>query len=247
MYFLPKVLVLVFFLISAFSFVLPAHAYASVPILMYHYIRDYNNPKDPTGNTLSVSVNNFDQQMSYLASHGYTAVSLDTLAAIYAKQTAAPAKPVVVTFDDGYIDLFSNAYPILKKYNMRATSFVITGFVGQPGYVSWGNIKEMQSSGLVTFEAHTVTHAYLPTLNYASMVQQLKDSKSTLQAQTGYTVNFIAYPYGASDWSVQNAAQKAGYIGGLGTWYAKATNINMNMPRVRINGGDSLVAFASKL
>lgn len=218
-----------------------------VPILMYHYIRDYNNPKDRVGNTLSVSPANFDQQMNYLASHGYTPITLDTLYGIFNHQAASPAKPVVLTFDDGYNDFYASAYPILQKYNFHAVSFIPTGLIGQGAYMSWGNIHEIQSSGLVTFEAHTITHAYLPRLTYQGMLTELQQSKQTLQSQTGYTVNFIAYPYGASNWTVQRAAQQAGFVGGVGTWYAQASYKSMNMPRVRVNGDFSLQTFASRL
>ena len=214
---------------------------------MYHYIRDYNYPKDKIGMGLSVSPTTFDQEMGYLASNGYTSISLDTMYAIFNHQATAPSKPIVITFDDGYIDFYANAFPILQKYGLHATSFVITGFVGQPAYLSWDNIKQMKNSGLITFEAHTVTHAYLPKLSYNSALKELTDSRNTLQAQTGYGVNFIAYPYGASNSSVQQEAQKAGYVGGLGTWFGYSSSQSMNMPRVRINGNISLQAFASKL
>ncbi len=231
-------------------FVHPRSSFAaskSVPILMYHYIRDYNNPKDTTGMVLSVSPANFDAQMGYLSSHGYTPITLDTLAAIYANQAPAPGKPVVITFDDGYIDFYSNAFPILKKYGFHAVSFIPTGLIGAGGYMSWDNIKELQKSGLISFEAHTVSHTYLPKLSYQQMVKELQDSKNTLQNQTGIVVNFVAYPYGASNGTVVKAAQSAGYIGGVGTWFGKTYGISMNMPRVRVNGGFSLSLFASRL
>lgn len=208
-----------------------ALASASVPILTYHYIRDYNNPNDLLGNRLSVSPSIFDAQMSYLNSHGYTPITLDTLYGIFSHQTTQSVKPVILTFDDGYIDFYANAYPILKKYNFHAVSFIITGVVGQPAYLSWGNIKEMQSSGLISFEAHTVTHAYLPKLSYAAMFNELQQSKITLQTNTGTIVNFIAYPYGASNTSIQKAASQIGLAGGVGTWGGYASYKSMNMPR----------------
>lgn len=216
-----------------------------IPILTYHYIRDYNNPKDPIGNRLSVSPDVFDQQMAYLASHGYTPITLDTMYGIFTGQTTRPQKPVVLTFDDGYIDFYANAYPILRKYNFHAVAFVVTGFVGQPAYLSWGNIKEMQTSGLISFEAHTATHAYLPKLSYASMTNELQQSKATLQSQIGTVVNFIAYPYGATNWIVQNAASKAGFFGGVGTWGGYASYKSMNMPRFYVN--NSLQSISSRL
>lgn len=246
-YFSAFVCVVLLFL-SLFSFVPSVHASRiAVPIVMYHYIRDYHSATDTVGNQLSVSPSNFDAQMAYLSSHGYTPISLDTLYGIFNNQVAAPAKPIVLTFDDGYIDFFANAYPILKKYGFHATSFVITGFVGKPAYLSWENIKAMQSSGLINFESHTVNHVYLPSLSYTSALKELEDSKTTLEAETGYPVHFIAYPSGGSNSLVWNAATKAGYIGGLGTWRGKASYPSINMPRVRINGNDSLLTFIQKL
>ncbi|HWY78919.1 MAG TPA: polysaccharide deacetylase family protein [Candidatus Sulfotelmatobacter sp.] len=215
-----------------------------IPILTYHYIRDYNYPKDTLGISLSVSPTTFDQQMNYLSSHGYTPITLDTLYGIFKGKAARPAKPIVLTFDDGYIDFYANAYPILKKYNFHAVSFVVTGFVGQSAYLSWNNIHEMQSSGLISFEAHTITHAYLPNLSYANMLKELQQSKATLQAQNGTVINFIAYPYGASNWNVQKAAQTAGFVGGLGTWGGYASYPSMNMPRIAIR--NSLQSISSR-
>lgn len=247
-----KISVCLLVLASWCSFSL-APAYAAipatlhVPILMYHYIRDYQNPRDPLGENLSVSPSLFAQQMRYLSSHGYTPITLDTLAAIYAGKAQAPAKPIVLTFDDGYEDLYTAAFPVLQRYDFHAVSFVITGFVGRPGYLSWKNIKHMQASGLVTIEAHTVHHTDLPAVSYQQALDELITSKKTLQAETGSPVNFIAYPFGATDATVESAVQKAGYVGALGTWYAKAGAISFDMPRVRIPGGISLADFAIRV
>lgn len=249
---MKRILILALLFIQIISFIFlfgsqKAEAATAVPILMYHYIRDYSNPKDTTGEGLSVSPAVFDQEMGWLASKGYTPISLDTMYAIFAHKAQASAKPIVITFDDGYIDLYVNAYPILKKYGFHAVSFVITGFVGQPAFLSWNNISEMQSSGVFTFESHTVNHAYLPGVSYSAALKELQNSKSMLQSHTGYTVNFIAYPFGASNGAVWNAARKSGYLGGIGTWYGKAYYSSMNMPRVRISGNISLAAFVARL
>lgn len=218
-----------------------------IPILTYHYVANNPNPKDVQRDALSVSPDKFDAQMNYLSKNGYTPITLDTLYGIFNKQTIAPTKPVVLTFDDGYIDFYSIVYPILRKYNFHAVSFIATGLIGGSYYMNWNQIKEIQSSGLVNFEDHTVTHANLPSLSYSAALKQMVDSKNTLQSQTGYPVNFIAYPYGASNSSVQTAAQKAGFVGGLGTWYGKASNPGMNMPRIKVSGYWSIKEFASRL
>jgi peptidoglycan/xylan/chitin deacetylase (PgdA/CDA1 family) len=236
---------------SFFLFLAPAYAATpvipQVPILMYHYIRNDQNPRDPVGENLSVAPALFAQQMQYLSSHGYTPITLDKLAAIFAGKAHAPAKPIVLTFDDGYKDLFTTAFPILQRYGFHAVSFVITGFVGWHGYVSWEDIQHMQTSGLISFEAHTVHHTYLPAVSYQQAFDELFTCKKTLQAETGSPVNFLAYPDGATDATVESAVQKAGYVGALGTWFAKAGEISFDMPRVRIPGGISLADFALRV
>lgn len=218
-----------------------------VPILTYHYIANNPNPKDRARNALSVPPDKFEAQMLYLAQNGYTPITLDTLYGIYSKQTTAPVKPVVLTFDDGYIDFYTIVYPILRRFNFHAVSFIPTGLIGGSYYMNWNQIKEIASSGLVTFEGHTVHHANLPSLSFSAALKELVDSKNILQAQTGYPVNFVAYPNGATNNNVQNAAKKAGYVGGLGTWYGKAGGGSMNMPRIKVSGFWSIKEFAARL
>ncbi len=236
--------------VISFLFFSPLASHAaskSVPILMYHYIRDYNNPKDKDGMTLSVSPVHFDEQMGYLSSHGYTPITLDTLAAIYTDHAPSPSKPVVITFDDGYSDFHLNAYSILKKYNFHAVSFIPTGLMNGGQFMTWDQIKEIQKSGLVTFEAHSVHHVDLTKLNKEKLLDELKQGKSKLEEMTGYPVNFIAYPAGRTNGIVQRYVTQTGYIGGIGTWFGKANGITLNMPRIRVNGGFSLSLFASRL
>lgn len=218
-----------------------------VPILMYHYIAGNPNPQDKARNILSVPPDKFEAQILYLAQNGYTPITLDTLYGIYNGQVSAPSKAVVLTFDDGYIDFYTNAFPILRRFNFHAVSFIPTSLVGGGYYMNWDQIKEIASSGLVTFEGHTVSHANLPSLSYAAALKQLVDSKNTLQAHTGYPVNFVAYPNGTSNKWVQAAVRQAGYVGGLGTWSAKAAGPSMNLPRIRVSGFWSLKEFASRL
>jgi peptidoglycan/xylan/chitin deacetylase (PgdA/CDA1 family) len=168
---------------------------------------------------------------------------LDELYGIYNNQIPAPAKPVVLTFDDGYIDFYTTAYPILAKYNFKAVSFIPAGLIGTGYYMNWDQIKEIQKSGLVTFEGHTVTHPNLTAISPAEALKELKEGKEILQSQTGYPVNFIAYPVGISNPSVHELAKQAGYTGGVGTWIGKTSGPGINMPRIRINGQMSLDTF----
>lgn len=218
-----------------------------IPILMYHYIGDNPNPSDTTRSSLTVPLKNFEEQMKYLSQNGFTTLSLDTLTDIATKKVTTPSKPVVLTFDDGYVDFYVNAFPILKKYGLQAVVFIPTGLINQGYYMSWDQIKEINDSGLVSFEAHTATHRYLTSLGRGEIIAELKNSKETLESKTNQKVNFIAYPFGATSDVVYNAAQSVGFIGGVGTWSGVATNLNMNMPRLRMGSYVTLNFFASLL
>lgn len=218
-----------------------------VPILMYHYIRVNPYPKDKASATLSVAPDEFAAQMAYLAQNGYTSITLDTLYDIFQEQLSSPAKPVVLTFDDGYADFYLNAYPILQKYGLLAVCFVITGSVGQERYLSWDQIREMQSSGLIRFEAHTVTHPNLTKLSYTELLGELQGSKDRLEAQTDRIAHFISYPYGRTNSLVMSAARKVGFAGGIGTSYGKASYPGMNMPRIEVKGHMTLKEFARRV
>lgn len=244
-------MILAVFLAAIFLLILwPENILAAnikVPILTYHFIANNPNPKDRARDSLSVPPDKFEAQMDYLSQNGYTPITLDTLYGIYNGLAGAPAKPVILTFDDGYIDFYTNAFPILRRFNFHAVSFIPTGLIGGSYYMNWDQIKEIQASGLVNFESHSVTHANLVSLKYDALLKQLADSKNILSSQTGYPVNFVAYPYGASNALVQSAVRKAGYVGGLGTWYGKVAGGGINMPRIKVSGFWSIKEFAARL
>lgn len=222
-------------------------AQVSVPILMYHYVGENPNPSDTARNYLSVSPSKLEEQFTYLKNNGFTPVSLDELYGIYNGQAVSQGKPIVLTFDDGYIDFYTTAYPILAKYNFKAVSFIPTGLIGSGYYMNWDQIKEISKSGLVTFEGHTISHPNLTVLSPNDALRELKEGREILQSQTGYPVNFIAYPLGISNYSVHELAKQAGFVGGVGTWPGKTNSPGINMPRIRINGQISVEEFASRL
>jgi peptidoglycan/xylan/chitin deacetylase (PgdA/CDA1 family) len=220
-----------------------------VPILMYHYVGNNPNPKDSQRDTLSISPDKFQAQVKYLKDNGYSTISLDTLYAALKNQATLPAKPIILTFDDGYIDFYVNAYPILKSYNSSATVFVITGFVGQNPYLTWPQITEMAGSGLISFEAHTVHHSNLPSLSDEAALYELSESKKNLEQMVGIPVNFIAYPFGATDQRIMDLTKRVGFLGGVGTWPDKiqSEGVIYDLPRERINGSVDLENFISRL
>jgi peptidoglycan/xylan/chitin deacetylase (PgdA/CDA1 family) len=160
-----------------------------VRVLYYHLIDDHlYGPYT----SMFVSPGEFDKQMNYLKSNGYTVIPLDEI-----ENAGQYAKPVIITFDDGYEDNYTNAYPILEKYHFPATVFLISSFIGKPGYLNQAEILKMED--IFTFQSHTVTHRLLATLSPQVQDYELGESKKEIEAITGQGVDALAYPTGSYD------------------------------------------------
>ncbi len=220
-----------------------------VPILLYHYIGNNPDPKDSARDNISMGPDKFNEQMKYLSDNGYNTISLDTLYPTLSGTSTFPSKPVILTFDDGYMDFYYNAYPILKQYNLRATVFIPTALMNQGYYLTWDQIREMSVSGLITFGAHSVHHSNLPTLTADALKLELNGSKKVLQEILGIPVNFMAYPYGTVNSFVIKEVKTAGYLGAVGTWQSKiqSEGTMFNMPRLKVGGGMDLNQFIDLL
>ncbi|MCL6593658.1 MAG: polysaccharide deacetylase family protein, partial [Alicyclobacillus sp.] len=121
-----------------------------VPILEYHDITYI--PHDPW----AMSPSQFAEEMKYLHDNQFHVMSLDELYAVMQGRASLPARPVVITFDDGYESNYTNAFPILKQYRFPATIFMISGFVGRSGFLTKDQLLTMANSGLIEVESHTV-------------------------------------------------------------------------------------------
>lgn len=175
-------------------------------VLNYHQVE--NNP-----NPLAISPANFDAQMKFLADSGCITITPDELYAGLNGEIELPPKPVLITFDDGYIDNYKNAFPILKKYNLRATIFIIPSFTSvYPSYMTWEQLKEMEANG-ITIESHTYTHPKLEELPDDEIRSELLNSKALLEENLGHPVEFLAYPTGTYNLHIAGIAQDAGYKG----------------------------------
>lgn len=179
----------------------------SVPVLNYHQIND------TAENALTVKVEQFDHQMQYLADNGYHAITPAEMIDCWERGEQLPDKPVIITFDDGYIDNYDNAFPILKKYNLKATIFLISDYVGQyPNYVTWDKAREMQDSGLIDLESHTLSHVELTkTESREDTLKQLQGSSEALLYHLKKPARFIAYPCGSYDETVERLTEESGY------------------------------------
>src|SRR5258708_13427283 len=164
----------------------------SIPVLVYPHMA----PEVPQlGVQWFVPPEKFEQEMSFLSAGGYHTISVDSYAkALQDPQVELPSRAVVLTFDDGYDDAYTQAYPILKKLGLSGTFYVITGQVGKPGYLTWDQISEMQANGM-EIAAHTISHPFLTQLNPIRAFWEIWVSRVTLSSRLGMPVTTFAYPY----------------------------------------------------
>lgn len=159
-----------------------------VPILMYHAVSD-----NCWGiQQLFVSPKKLEEQLQYLQENGYTTVTFEDF-----DRLEQIEKPVMLTFDDGYSDNYTELFPILQKYNAKATIFLIYNKLDElPYYLTKEQVKEMNASGLVSFQSHTMTHRDLDTLDEEQLQYELAQSKLELTRLLQKEVFVIAYPTG---------------------------------------------------
>ncbi|HMM20346.1 MAG TPA: polysaccharide deacetylase family protein [Selenomonadales bacterium] len=177
---------------------------ADVPVLNYHKVDTFQH-------SLSLAPQEFEEQIRYLSEHGYHSISPDMLMDYIERGKPLPDKPVLITFDDGYRDNYTNAFPILKKYGFTATIFLVTGLVGRdPRFLTWEQAREMQQAGFV-FGSHTVHHAALTALSQDEAFAELTESRLEIERQLGAKPRYFAYPTGAYNLRTAELVRKAGY------------------------------------
>ncbi|HZD11463.1 MAG TPA: polysaccharide deacetylase family protein [Candidatus Binatia bacterium] len=171
-----------------------------VPILMYHYISEAPEDADEYRTDLSVPPQRFREQLQYLKDHGFTTVSLYDLSLAVTARKELPEKPIILTFDDGYLDSYQNAFPLLREFGFTGTFFVVTEFVDKatPGYMSWAMIEEMAAAGM-DIENHSKTHADLSGQSRDTLIWQIRGAQETLTAHLGSVPRFFCYPGGRYD------------------------------------------------
>jgi peptidoglycan/xylan/chitin deacetylase (PgdA/CDA1 family) len=220
-----------------------------VPILMYHYVRPAPDRRsDPIGWGLSTPPEDFQQQMSYLDQNGYHPITLVELREYLAGVRTLPDKPVVLTFDDGYEDFYTTAYPVLRQHKFRAVAYVVSGFIGRGSNLSADQIRELDAYG-IEIGAHTVDHVDLTHTNTASLVYEVLGSKSSLEVLLGHPVPDFCYPSGKFDGRVVAAVQAAGFQSATTTQTGSVHSFGDRYAwsRVRVFGSESLQVFADGL
>ena len=183
----------------------------SVPTLMYHGVSD-----DMWGMTeLFVKPAEMEKQIKYLVENGYTPIWFEDLVNVDKIE-----KPVILTYDDGYVDNYVDLFPILQKYKVKVTIFLVTGTIdNNPNSLTSEQIREMAQSGLVSFQSHTVSHPYLRGQSREMQEYELKQSAQDVAAITGKMPAVICYPSGSFDETTLELARK---------YYRMGINMNGN-------------------
>ena len=186
------------------------HKIPKIPILMYHEVSEVTERNKKTRHTnpiYSLSLTKFREQMEYISKNGYQTLLLNQL---IHSTTHNHQKSVAITFDDGWANNYTNAFPILKKHGLTATIFVVTNFVGNHNYMDWDQLRAMNKEG-VSIQSHTASHRPLTVLKTNEIMYEIDASKKSIEDHLGSAVDFLSAPHGMINHKVIDAARTVGY------------------------------------
>lgn len=207
-----------------------------VSVVYYHHVQPLTIASKLGHAQLTVDSTIFDQQISYLISAGYHTLSADDLVHALLTHQQLSGKNIVLTFDDGYDDIYSFAYPILKKYNAVGNLMIPTGLIDNPGYLTWGQLREMAGNSLIHLYSHTWSHASLGGASRTKIESEITVPQSQLQTNLGIGSTIFTYPYGSYSPLAIQILREHNYIAAFTTnpasWECESQI--MTLPRIRI-------------
>jgi peptidoglycan/xylan/chitin deacetylase (PgdA/CDA1 family) len=195
---------------------LPEKRTTKVPILVYHHVSQTISEGSPGLRRLTVTAEVFAQQMQYLQDNGYHVITFSDLADFFEKSKELPNLPIVISFDDGWATQFEYALPSLEKYHYSATFFVVTDYIGRPGFISWSQLQTLLTDGM-RIGSHSRSHPRLSKItDSAKLWDEIYNSKTILETQLEAPVEEFAYPYGSYNVKAAAVVKAAGYRAGRG-------------------------------
>ena len=227
-----------------------------LPILMYHSV---NPTVSQILSQYQVTPDAFEEQLRYLRDAGFYNVSWEAWQTAVTTNNPLPGRAIILTFDDGYLDFYQYAWPLLKKYGFTATVFLVTDCIGgsnlwdrsygvELSLMGWSEIRQLQAQG-VEFGSHSVTHRPLTALSYSEVMEEGMRSKMLLESQLGKAIPTFAYPYGDFDPVIQHLMGACGYTVALscrpgGNGFQDRL---LALRRIEVKGSDSLQEFITKI
>lgn len=214
----------------------------TAPILLYHHIDPelysplYNVPPDQ-----------FAAQMQALAEWGYTTITISQLVAAITQGAPLPPRPIVITFDDGQMSVYDQAFPIMQQYGFVGVNYIVANRLEAEGFMGPGELAELHAAGWEV-GSHSYTHADL-TVDRTTAFDEMRHSMIDLGAALSLPVRTFAYPYGSVDEYLYSRAEKWGYDAavGLGKQYTHSPYTLFYLSRIEIKQEYSLEEFGALL
>lgn len=219
---------------------------AAVPVLMYHVIAPAPPGAKYAG--LWVSPDALRAQVAALAKAGYTAVTLDDVLDGWDGKPTLPPKPVVLTFDDGYLSQGKDAGAILAQRGWPGVLYLAWHNLGTPGGITRSRIQKMIRDGW-EIDAHTINHRDLTTLDAAALREEVAGSRQKIREAFGVPVNGFCYPAGRFDPAVEDAVRAAGYRSATTEQPGRATasQDRYALSRIRVDANDTVAAVLARV
>lgn len=229
----------------------------SIPILMYHQIMSVPHP---AYFKYSIATTTFAAQMKIIKLLGFTPINFGNLINYKEGRTKLPSRPIIISFDDGYVDTIENAVPILEALGFAAVFYIPTDFAGRTSswdlsklgvefpVIGWTTIRQLDMDGF-QIGSHSMTHPYLADLSSTECFDELKGSREKLEYHLGHEIVHLAYPYGSFNEEVRSIAADSGYLTActVDTGFATSKVDLLALPRINVKGRDSLLDFIVKL
>lgn len=210
-----------------------------VPVIMYHHIEPMAIAEQLGHPQLTVDNVIFEEQIRYLIQNHYRFISADDLVNALKTHSTLPEKSVMITIDDGYMDNYSYAFMVAKKYKVVMNFMIPTGLVGQPDYVTWDHLKEMAASPYARLYSHTTSHAPLGLIDEETITKEVATANQEFATKLGITNTILTYPYGSySDLAIEKV-KELGIVAAFSTDPGRneCTSNIMQLPRVRVGNG----------
>jgi peptidoglycan/xylan/chitin deacetylase (PgdA/CDA1 family) len=220
---------------------------ARVPILMYHHVGDLPSDADAIRISLTVSRDRFEAQMKFLMDQGYKPIRIADLVNYLQTGAALPDKPIILTFDDGYDDNYTNVFPTLKDYGFPGTFFIITGRPDSNawGYMTWDQILEMANNGM-EIGSHSTTHRYnLGSTFQSTQRAEIQPPDQELRAKLPNWLPIFSYPSGSYNQYTLDLLTQMGYAAAVTTRQGtfQSSDKTLELRRIRIRGEWSMDQF----
>lgn len=181
-----------------------------VPILLYHRIEAARKES-----RYSIAPEKFEEQMRLLHNWEYRTITVEMLVQAITEGASLPPRPILITFDDGHLDNYTTAWPIMEKYGFTGVLYVVSSYIGADGYMTADQIVELYQAGWEV-GSHSIHHLDLTSLEPERQRYEIVESRSLLQDKLGLPVTTFAYPFGEYNRAVADYVEYAGYIAGMG-------------------------------